>query len=138
MSARARTKKPTWYVRSLAARKHRYHHDAAYRRRILSTQKARWTPKTIRARNLQKLYNISLTEFAAILKEQGQKCAICRKLARRIKNKSRWYLDHDHLTGKNRGILCHRCNLVIGFAGDNISILEQAVKYLRRHENHGE
>ena len=42
-------------------------------------------------------------------------------------------LDHDHLTNKFRGWLCHKCNSGIGHLGDNIEGLEKALTYLRNH-----
>lgn len=42
-------------------------------------------------------------------------------------------LDHDHLTNKFRGWLCHKCNSGIGHLGDNIEGLEKALAYLRNH-----
>ena len=55
-------------------------------------------------------YGITLEEKEALLEKQGGKCAICRK-------KISGYLaciDHDHKTGKARGLLCRNCNMVIG------------------------
>lgn len=50
-------------------------------------------------------------------------CEICketRKLCR----------DHDHKTGKDRGLLCHNCNKALGLFQDNFLILFEAAKYL--------
>lgn len=41
--------------------------------------------------------------------------------------------DHDHVTGKTRGRLCHNCNLVLGHAKDNPKILRDAADYLERY-----
>lgn len=41
-------------------------------------------------------------------------------------------LDHDHMTGKFRGWLCHRCNLGMGLLGDDIEGLRRAIAYLER------
>ena len=60
-------------------------------------------------------------------KEIPSKCQLCGK-----KTKVVW--DHDHNTEKFRGWLCHQCNQGIGFLGDNISGLENAIRYLKECE----
>lgn len=76
--------------------------------------------------------------ITAVLKQQKHRCAICKtplkypEWDRRDPN--RLILDHDHITKKFRGILCNRCNVILGFAGDNENILRNAIKYLRKHK----
>ena len=41
-------------------------------------------------------------------------------------------IDHNHITGKFRGILCGHCNLMLGHAKDNIDTLQKAIKYLQQ------
>ena len=43
------------------------------------------------------------------------------------------YVDHDHLTGKLRDLLCHHCNLLLGNAQDSVERLRLAIAYLQRH-----
>lgn len=43
------------------------------------------------------------------------------------------HIDHNHTTGKYRGVLCQGCNLALGHAKDNISTLENLIKYLKRN-----
>lgn len=65
-----------------------------------------------RDNRLYHLYGITRDEFNNLLKSQGFKCAICHKnLEERGKNTC---VDHDHETGKVRGILCMLCNLWLG------------------------
>lgn len=80
---------------------------------------------------LQRLrqYGLTSEQFDAIKHEQEDKCAVCRGPypGRGDRN---WHVDHDHATGKVRGLLCWRCNVVIGNALDQIDILKSAVSYL--------
>lgn len=76
-------------------------------------------------------YLIGIDEYEAMLEAQGGACAICggvnadgRKL----------FIDHDHLTGAVRGLLCNRCNRGIGNLRDDITLLASAIVYLRQHE----
>lgn len=55
---------------------------------------------------LRRTYNLTLTEYLAILAEQDSKCCICQKELTGISNA----VDHDHKTGVVRGILCSYCN----------------------------
>jgi len=59
--------------------------------------------------------------------EQDGCCAIC---ADPETDRRQLSLDHCHTTGHIRGLLCGRCNTMLGFAKDNVYILQHAVKYL--------
>jgi hypothetical protein len=79
-------------------------------------------------------------EALTVLREQGG-CKICG-IALEEEGRS-WYLDHDHnCCVKNtscekcrRGILCRNCNLMLGFAKDNIETLEKSIEYLKAYNN---
>jgi hypothetical protein len=45
---------------------------------------------------------------------QGKKCFLCEKDLEMFKNRNGGFIDHCHTTGKVRGILCNRCNTVVG------------------------
>lgn len=61
---------------------------------------------------------------------QGGLCAIC--LGDLLHRGDRFAaVDHDHLTGHVRGLLCHRCNLGIGSLRDDADIVARAAEYLR-------
>lgn len=77
-------------------------------------------------RSLVKNYGITLEQYNQILLKQGSVCAICGGL-----NKNRRLcIDHDHKTGKVRGILCDNCNKGLGNFLDTPTLLLKAVKYL--------
>ena len=81
-------------------------------------------------------YGITKEYYDQLVENQNNKCAICnceerRMYKNRIKNLS---VDHDHDTGRVRGLLCHSCNSALGFLEDNIDYLLNAVEYLRKHE----
>jgi hypothetical protein len=70
-------------------------------------------------------YGISPAEYNALLAKQGSACAICRKRA-----KGRLCVDHCHLTGTIRGLLCHACNRALGALKDDQASLVAALAYL--------
>jgi hypothetical protein len=84
---------------------------------------------------LKSVYGITLEQYDALLASQGTKCAICPATTPTGKGNGRWHIDHDHKTGKVRGILCGRCNLLLGHAADSIEVLDLAIKYLERHKD---
>lgn len=57
---------------------------------------------------------------------QNNKCAICG-----IDIKDNGVVDHSHITNKVRGILCNKCNVLLGMARDNVDILKKAIDYLQ-------
>ena len=79
---------------------------------------------------LKNIYKISQEELDALIKAQYGKCAICKK---EPKIGVLLHIDHDHQTGKVRGLLCHKCNSVLGLSNDNLDVLREAVKYLETH-----
>jgi len=85
-----------------------------------------------RRADLMRKFGITIEQYDSLLLGQGNKCAIC-KTSELGPSGRRFHVDHDHSTGKNRGILCHFCNVMLGCAKDNTQLLEVAIKYLRAH-----
>ena len=81
---------------------------------------------------LKSAYGITLAQKDAMFVEQGSCCAICESPTTTGKG---WHVDHCHQTKKIRGVLCHRCNLMIGQAQDNVPLLNNAAHYLNRHKD---
>lgn len=74
--------------------------------------------------------NITEQEYQRILEQQAGVCAICLGGPR-----GRWpyrlVVDHDHISGRIRGLLCDVCNKSIGALGDDAEVLQRAADYLR-------
>lgn len=80
------------------------------------------------AYNLQRNYGLSVDDYFALLASQGERCAICRDLpSGRI---TRLVVDHDHATGRVRGLLCTSCNHMLGNAKDDPCRLLAAADYV--------
>jgi len=75
-------------------------------------------------------YNITLDEYNEMLIKQNNGCAICGK---KMNGKRNMCVDHDHVTGRVRGLLCSHCNWGLGHFKDNIDLLENAIKYLKKN-----
>ena len=86
--------------------------------------------------NLNNNYNLSKNAFEDLLRVQKHACAICKQAET---TKDRWgnvlrlSVDHNHETGKIRGLLCAACNHAIGFVKENVKTLKQAAEYLEQY-----
>ena len=102
------------------------------RERICRRESAEFRAKKSRyatVNSLKKLYNITPDEYMHILQAQGSVCKICRGVNLNGRQLS---VDHCHKTGKIRGLLCSRCNFLIGHSMDDIKILRAAIEYLQQ------
>lgn len=82
----------------------------------------------------QKEYCISYDEYELLWQSQNGRCKICGEPETATNKNGKPYrlaVDHDHITGKVRGLLCRKHNQMIGMANDNPLVLETAAKYLR-------
>lgn len=92
---------------------------------ILKKQKEAYDPIAIRKYHLKSNYGITEEEYALMLENQDRRCAICHK-----KTSKRLHVDHDHKTGKIRGLLCQKCNHGLGQFNDDTDLLHRASEYL--------
>ena len=83
--------------------------------------------------NLKKKYGLSTNAYKALVESQNYRCKICRKYCFNAKNRVALFVDHNHKTGKIRGLLCHSCNVLLGFADDCPVILLKAIRYLKEN-----
>jgi len=65
------------------------------------------------------------------LEEQGNACAICK--TKEPGGRGQFHADHDHKTGRPRGVLCHSCNVSLGGFKDNLEALAAAIEYLKKY-----
>lgn len=75
---------------------------------------------------LRSKYGITLAQWLAMVEAVGGRCEICSK------NEEALCVDHDHESGKVRGVLCRSCNRAVGQLGDTHELLSRAVAYLKR------
>jgi hypothetical protein len=112
------------------ARRLKYATDEEYRNKHKQSVKDyQSTHKNIRLSQRMKKYGISAEDYYKLLDKQEQKCAICGAEIG-DSNGNRLYVDHDHKTGKVRGLLCANCNFGIGSLKDDVEILKKAILYL--------
>lgn len=105
----------------------------------VNTRQRKWrkTPmgqKKTRNKKLKSKYGITETDYNAMLLEQKGVCAICGQVETRIcaDGSSHLSVDHNHSTGKVRGLLCNTCNTMIGLGKDSVDVLAKAIVYLEK------
>jgi len=88
---------------------------------------------------LHSCFGISKYDYDEMYKKQDGKCAICGKKETIIKcgKIQQLSVDHDHSTGRIRGLLCFHCNSGIGKFGDNSELLRKAADYLDNKKETG-
>lgn len=98
----------------------------------LREQSRRWrcdNPRAAWSIKLKNRYGITADDWEVLLEAQGGGCAICGTTT------NLWdtlFVDHNHETGRVRGLLCNACNLVLGYAQDSPERLRAAAVYLER------
>jgi len=77
-----------------------------------------------------KQYGLDMEQFSALADLQGRRCAICDRPEAEMTRG--FHVDHDHETGRVRGLLCLQCNSAIGLLQEDPSLFARAVAYLSK------
>ena len=79
----------------------------------------------------RKRYAIDFHDWALMYERQSGRCGVCENV---LTFDRMTHVDHDHTTGRVRGLLCHRCNILSGYLdtvrGDKIAFVHKALTYL--------
>lgn len=81
---------------------------------------------------LKTMYGLEYDEYMAMLQQQNRQCKICNKDLG--DNTKHIHVDHCHVNGHVRGILCHNCNKGLGNFMDDIDLMLKAVEYLKENK----
>ena len=124
----------------ILARKRRYYEENRDQILIRKREQARSVPEKIKNRSREYSLNklgLTLSDFEKQMEAQEGRCGICRKDVSGTTKSGRQEanVDHDHETGRFRGILCHRCNVSLGALGDSVEGLNKAICYLIGEED---
>jgi hypothetical protein len=97
-----------------------------------ANNKEEYAIRNRRAR-LKQEYGLTIEAYTAMLQVQFYKCAACGdKLDPEVKRHA-ICVDHDHVTGEVRQLICRHCNIALGYVKDDVDRLEKLIVYLRRH-----
>lgn len=128
-----------------AKRKGRYGRDPEFRRRHLvnkrrrylenhdeirgkANQWARVHPDLVRDWRLRSQRGVTLAQYNEMLVRQGRRCAICHRTREESGQVRPFSVDHDHKSGLVRGLLCARCNIMVGYLEHGLK--DAALSYL--------
>lgn len=101
-------------------------------------------PEKYRPYIVNRVRKLTPEEFKQKLREQNDRCAICKKHWKVCKKPTRkgeiqkfgLVQDHNHTTGANRGLLCTRCNLMVGSTQESKEIVEWMIEYLIEYNSY--
>jgi len=95
--------------------------------------KVKQDKETQKNRMLLSTYGITIIDYNFILEKQNNCCYICKK--HKSKFKKDLAVDHNHITGEIRGLLCFRCNFGLSYFSENLETLQNAVEYLSKDDS---
>lgn len=124
-----KTRRHKWY------KKNKKHHNQLTKQYYLK-HKSKLLKDGFR-QALKRNFNLSINDYNTMMQEQKGVCAICKRTETLKKTNGisvrRLSVDHDHKTGKVRGLLCNRCNVILGKIEDNTILLNTMIKYLQNN-----
>lgn len=85
-------------------------------------------------RQLARKYGLSSSEYLGMCEQHSGACGICGQTP--SANERALSIDHDHTTNTLRGLLCSRCNTAIGLFEDDIGLLENSIRYIKKYHEH--
>lgn len=114
--------KPDYAARVSAYRKRKRREGNGFESERISNMRQR----------LKLVYKMSVETYTQLIEDHGGLCAICRQPETRTKNGriKQIAIDHNHVTGEVRGVLCHKCNTGIACFKDDPVRIEAAIRYL--------
>lgn len=134
---RLRTRASAYYVANrehIAARQTAY--NSIHSERVKATKRAYYERNKERVKHisergrLRRRYGLTPAEVVSMRTAQGNRCAVCGDSFSVILTP---HVDHDHKTGRVRGLLCRHCNAFIGHAREDTVRLNAAIAYLTRN-----
>lgn len=118
------------YVQKNKKRTMEYQKD--YRKKHATDRKAYDAERVKLKSRLKQTYGITIEDWEGMFSSQEGRCAICGKHQSEVGKV--FSVDHDHETGKVRGLLCHLCNMGLGSFQDDAELLENAMAYLDKYK----
>jgi predicted TIM-barrel fold metal-dependent hydrolase len=103
-------------------------------------ERERWaklTDEKKRAKWLKMKYDLSFEDYKTKYEEQGGRCECCSieiSITQKDNGHTTACVDHNHKTGKVRGLLCNHCNRALGLLKEDIEVMKKLISYLETHD----
>lgn len=110
------------------------HHECKECAKALIRASREANPDKHKDYHLRRAYRITLAQFNRMVLAQGSKCACCGTDKSGSKH-NQWCVDHDHVTGAVRELLCKDCNIVLGIIEDSPKHLQRLLQYIIKHND---
>jgi len=94
------------------------------------SRSAKNNPQSTKNTQLKIKFNINIEQYNQLFYLQNHRCAICKD---ECPTGRQLAVDHDHKTGKIRGLLCMECNIGLGKFKDSVDLLSKAISYLNKN-----
>lgn len=104
----------------------KYRQEHREKAREYAQEYARKYPERIRKQWLKYKYGLTPKQHLQMYADQNGCCAICKRTV----PYDRIFIDHNHKTGKVRGLLCQKCNAALGMINEKIRILKSMIRYI--------
>jgi hypothetical protein len=130
--AKIRAQSHAWYQNNkeaATAHQREYQHTHREQQNEARRKRRQTRYEVERGRVVERLYGISRASYEKMEVDQNRQCAICGKK----ENGRKLDVDHSHITGKVRALLCSRCNTVIGLMDESVEKLRLAIVYLEAY-----
>lgn len=108
----------------------KYAEDPEYRRRVRERQKIHYGRPTMALAHRIKRFGLTVEQYDSLLADQNMRCAICR--SPQPGGRAGWHVDFHEPSGEVKGLLCHWCRAGIGAMRESVSVLQLAIRYLKR------
>lgn len=110
-----------------------------HREEILQYKRDSYCPVAKKNYDLQKKYGITLDDFMGMYEHQNGCCKVCKQAVEKFSTSKQKQdaavVDHCHVTGKVRGLLCQTCNRALGLLNDDLQLIRRLAEYLQINEN---
>lgn len=87
------------------------------------------------ATSIMRYYGLTMDDYELMLKRQAYRCAVCRRPETKLRKNGEPYrlaVDHDHVTKKARGLVCHKCNMIVWALEENHTLIPAIFAYVEK------